>query len=76
MPLLGALQDRGFKVALAADGRTSGAMATVSTGSTRPKRREGEPLAKVRNGDLLRVDGEWGVDVLAGGLAERATGAA
>lgn len=67
MPLLGALQDRGFKVALATDGRMSGASGKVLAAiHITPEAAEGGPLAKVRNGDLLRVDGENGVlDVIS-----------
>jgi phosphogluconate dehydratase len=67
MPLMGALQDRGFKVALVTDGRMSGASGKVLAAiHVTPEAAEGGPLAKVRDGDLLRVDGEAGVlDVIA-----------
>jgi phosphogluconate dehydratase len=58
MPLLGALQDRGFKVALVTDGRMSGASGKVlSAIHVTPEAAEGGPLAKVRDGDIIRVDG-------------------
>ncbi len=67
MPLLGALQDRGFEVALVTDGRMSGASGKVLAAiHVTPEAAEGGPLAKVRDGDVLRVDGETGVlDVIA-----------
>ncbi len=62
MPLMGALQDRGFKVALVTDGRMSGASGKVLAAiHVTPEAAEGGPLAKVRDGDLLRVDGAAGV---------------
>ncbi len=62
MPLLGALQDRGFKIALATDGRMSGASGKVLAAiHITPEAAEGGPLAKVRDGDMLRVDANEGV---------------
>jgi len=62
MPLLGALQDRGFKVALATDGRMSGASGKVLAAiHVTPEAAEGGPIAKVRDGDILRIDGDGGV---------------
>ncbi len=67
MPLLGALQDRGFKVALATDGRMSGASGKVLAAiHITPEAAEGGPLAKLRNGDVLRVDANEGaLDVVS-----------
>jgi phosphogluconate dehydratase len=67
MPLLGALQDRGFAVALVTDGRMSGASGKVLAAiHVTPEAAEGGPLAKVRDGDIIRVDGANGVlDVVA-----------
>jgi phosphogluconate dehydratase len=67
MPLIGALQDRGFKVALVTDGRLSGASGkTLSAIHVTPEAAEGGPIAKLRDGDVIRVDGDAGVlDVLA-----------
>jgi phosphogluconate dehydratase len=67
MPLLGALQDRGFAVALVTDGRMSGASGKVLAAiHVTPEAAEGGPLAKVRDGDIIRVDGANGVlDVMA-----------
>jgi phosphogluconate dehydratase len=62
MPLLGALQDRGFKVALATDGRMSGASGKVMAAiHITPEAAEGGPLAKLRDGDVVRVDANEGV---------------
>ncbi len=62
MPLLGALQDRGFKVALVTDGRLSGASGKVLAAiHITPEAAAGGPLAKLRDGDLLRVDAELGL---------------
>ncbi len=67
MPLMGALQDRGFKVALVTDGRMSGASGKVLAAiHVTPEAAEGGPLAKVRDGDVIRVDGEHGaLDVVS-----------
>jgi phosphogluconate dehydratase len=67
MPLLGALQDRGFAVALVTDGRMSGASGKVLAAiHVTPEAADGGPLAKVRDGDIIRVDGANGVlDVVA-----------
>jgi phosphogluconate dehydratase len=62
MPLLGALQDRGFKVALVTDGRMSGASGKVLAAiHVTPEAVEGGPLAKLRDGDVIRVDAAEGV---------------
>jgi phosphogluconate dehydratase len=61
MPLMGALQDRGFKVALVTDGRMSGASGKVLAAiHVTPEAAEGGALAKLRDGDVVRVDGEAG----------------
>ncbi|WP_256478330.1 phosphogluconate dehydratase [Notoacmeibacter sp. MSK16QG-6] len=60
-PPLGVLQDRGFKVALVTDGRMSGASGKVPAAiHVTPEALSGGPIAKVRTGDLVRVDGEKG----------------
>jgi phosphogluconate dehydratase len=62
MPLLGALQDRGFQVALVTDGRLSGASGKVLAAiHVTPEAVVGGGLAKIRDGDIIRVDGEAGV---------------
>ncbi|MEQ1819221.1 MAG: phosphogluconate dehydratase [Terricaulis sp.] len=67
MPLMGALQDRGFNVAVATDGRMSGASGKVLAAiHITPEAAEGGPLAKVRDGDVLRIDAESGaLDVVS-----------
>ena len=60
-PFLGVLQDRGYRVALVTDGRMSGASGKVPAAiHLYPEAHEGGPLARVRDGDLIRVDGEQG----------------
>lgn len=71
-PALGVLQDRGFKVALVTDGRMSGASGKVPAAiHVTPEAHGGGPLARLRDGDMVRVcardgslsvlvdDGEW-----------------
>lgn len=61
-PPLGVLQDRGFKVALVTDGRMSGASGKVPAAiHLTPEAYEGGLLAKVHNGDLIRINTETGV---------------
>lgn len=60
-PPLGVLQDRGFKVALVTDGRMSGASGKVPAAiHVSPEAKTGGPLAKLRDGDLVRVCAETG----------------
>jgi phosphogluconate dehydratase len=61
-PLLGVLQDQGFHVALVTDGRMSGASGKVPAAiHVTPECLAGGPLALVRDGDMLVLDGERGV---------------
>ncbi|MCB1782311.1 MAG: phosphogluconate dehydratase, partial [Candidatus Competibacteraceae bacterium] len=61
-PPLGVLQDEGFKVALVTDGRMSGASGKVPAAiHVTPECLAGGPLAKVRDGDIIRLDGERGL---------------
>jgi len=61
-PPLGVLQDEGFKVALVTDGRMSGASGKVPAAiHVTPECLAGGPLAKVRNGDAILLDGERGI---------------
>lgn len=61
-PVLGLLQDRGFKVALVTDGRMSGASGKVPSAiHMTPEVLNGGPLGKVRNGDIIRLDADAGV---------------
>lgn len=60
-PFLGVLQDRGYQVALVTDGRMSGASGKVPAAiHVCPEAFDGGPLARVRDGDLIRVDGRSG----------------
>ncbi|ABI75937.1 phosphogluconate dehydratase [Hyphomonas neptunium ATCC 15444] len=60
-PVLGVLQDRGFKVALVTDGRMSGASGKITAAiHVAPEAARGGPLARVQDGDIIRVDGESG----------------
>jgi phosphogluconate dehydratase len=61
-PTLGVLQDRGFKVALVTDGRMSGASGKVPAAiHVTPEAARGGTIARVRTGDLVRLDAEAGV---------------
>jgi phosphogluconate dehydratase len=52
---------RGHRVALVTDGRMSGASGTVPAAiHVTPEAVDGGPLARVRDGDVLRVDGGGG----------------
>ena len=56
-PPLAVLQGKGFKVALVTDGRMSGASGKVPAAiHVSPEAAAGGPLAKVRDGDIVRVD--------------------
>ncbi len=56
-PPLAVLQGKGFKVALVTDGRMSGASGKVPAAiHASPEALAGGPLAKVRDGDVVRVD--------------------
>ncbi|NVO26857.1 phosphogluconate dehydratase [Donghicola sp. C2-DW-16] len=72
-PTLAVLQDRGLKVALVTDGRMSGASGKVPAAiHVSPEAALGGPLARVQDGDLLRVDAKTGViENLAPDFAER-----
>jgi phosphogluconate dehydratase len=76
MPMLGALQDRGYRVALLTDGRLSGASGKVPAAiHLSPEASEGGAIARVQDGDMLLLDCDAGVlelEVDAGTLAQRA----
>ena len=60
-PMLGVLQDRGRKVALVTDGRMSGASGKVPAAiHVTPEAVAGGAIGKLRDGDVIRVDGEAG----------------
>lgn len=55
-PPLGVLQDKGFKVALVTDGRMSGASGKVPAAiHISPEAVKGGPLARLRDGDIVRL---------------------
>jgi len=56
-PPLSVLQGKGFRVALVTDGRMSGASGKIPAAiHVSPEAAAGGPLAKVRDGDLIRLD--------------------
>ena len=60
-PTLGVLQDRGHRVALITDGRMSGASGKVPAAIyVSPEALPDGPLARVRDGDLIRLDAASG----------------
>ncbi|MAA97471.1 MAG: phosphogluconate dehydratase [Stappia sp.] len=60
-PSLGVLQDRGLKVALVTDGRMSGASGKVPAAiHVTPEAVDGGPIARIRDGDMIRVDSRTG----------------
>ena len=72
-PTLSVLLDRGLKVALVTDGRMSGASGKVPAAiHVSPEAADGGPLARLRDGDLVRVDAVAGrIDVLEPGFEAR-----
>ena len=61
-PALGVLQDRGFRVALLTDGRMSGASGKVPAAiHLSPEALGGGPIARLRDGDMVRVCADKGV---------------
>jgi phosphogluconate dehydratase len=72
-PVLSVLQERGLKVALVTDGRMSGASGKVPAAiHVAPEAAKGGPLARLRDGDILRLDAEAGtLDCLATDLDQR-----
>ena len=60
-PALGALQDKGFRVALVTDGRMSGASGKIPAAiHVGPEAARGGALARVQDGDVIRLDAETG----------------
>jgi phosphogluconate dehydratase len=72
-PTLSVLLDRGLKVALVTDGRMSGASGKVPAAiHVSPEAADGGPLARLRDGDVVRLDAVAGtLDVLAEGFDAR-----
>jgi len=61
MPLLANLQDKGHKVALVTDGRLSGASGKVPAAiHLSPSADDGGLIAKIRDGDMIRIDAVTG----------------
>ncbi len=61
MPPLAVLQGKGFKVALVTDGRLSGASGKVPAAlHVTPEAMDGGPLARLADGDIVRLDCERG----------------
>ena len=73
-PVLAVLQDRGLAVALVTDGRMSGASGKVPAAiHLSPEAAMGGPLARIRDGDVIRLDATTGrLDVLTPGWDSRA----
>ncbi|MBA3895800.1 MAG: phosphogluconate dehydratase [Sphingomonadaceae bacterium] len=71
-PALGVLQDKGFKVALVTDGRMSGASGKVPAAiHVTPEAATGGPLARLADGDVIRVDAVAGALTTTADLASR-----
>jgi phosphogluconate dehydratase len=72
-PALTVLQEKGHRVALVTDGRMSGASGRVPAAiHVSPEAAGGGPLARVRDGDVIRLCADRGVlDVLAADFASR-----
>ena len=77
-PTLSVMQDRGQKVALVTDGRMSGASGKVPAAiHLAPEAAMGGPLARVADGDIIRLDGAAGtLQNLSQDFASRAVASA
>ena len=73
-PTLSVLQDRGLRVALVTDGRMSGASGKVPAAiHVSPEAAQGGPLARLRDGDIIRLDAVAGtLSVLSDDFDSRA----
>ena len=73
-PLLSILQGQGLKVALVTDGRMSGASGKVPAAiHVCPEALDGGAIARLQDGDILRVDAQAGMlDILTDGVHDRA----
>ncbi|HEY8577900.1 MAG TPA: phosphogluconate dehydratase [Devosia sp.] len=70
-PSLGIMQDRGFKVALLTDGRMSGASGKVPAAiHMTPEAVDGGPIARIKDGDMIRLDANEGTLQFLGDEAE------
>ncbi len=65
-PVLGSLQDKGYKVALVTDGRMSGASGKVPAAiHMHPEALHGGPISKIETGDIVRLDaGKGSIEVI------------
>ena len=71
-PPLGVLQDKGFRVALATDGRMSGASGKVPAAiHVTPEALGGGPLARLRDGDVIKLCAHQGLLETSADLASR-----
>ena len=71
-PLLTVLQDRGLKMALVTDGRMSGASGKVPAAiHVSPEAACGGPLAKLQDGDVIRLDAVAGTLEVKADLSTR-----
>ena len=72
-PLLGILQGRGQKVALVTDGRMSGASGKIPAAiHVSPEAIDGGAIAKLRDGDIVRVDAPGGIlEIITEGVLDR-----
>ncbi|MEP1521793.1 phosphogluconate dehydratase [Ascidiaceihabitans sp.] len=73
-PLMAVMQDRGLKVALVTDGRMSGASGKVPAAlHLCPEALDGGLIAKIQDGDMIRLDAQAGtLAVLTEGVENRA----
>jgi phosphogluconate dehydratase len=73
-PMLAILQGQGHKVALVTDGRMSGASGKVPAAiHVVPEALDGGAIAKIRDGDLIRLNASAGtLEILTKGVLERA----
>ena len=72
-PVLANLQARGLQVALVTDGRMSGASGKVlSAIHVCPEALDGGPIARIQDGDVIRVDARDGLlDIVTPGVMDR-----
>ena len=76
-PILGTLQDRGFKVAMVTDGRLSGASGKFPSAiHMYPEALEGGPISRIQTGDMVCLDAHEGtVNVITKDAWDRRTSA-
>ncbi|WP_422047900.1 phosphogluconate dehydratase [Shimia sp.] len=72
-PLMSIMQGKGLKVAFVTDGRMSGASGKIPAAiHVSPEALDGGTIAKLKDGDIVRVNAEAGVlEVLTEGVEER-----